>query len=265
MANSKSMSIDEFLITTANVVLSKHKNPKNPKNDKTKVVKRSRKKTSREPLQHHYNTTPTIECGIDEAGRGPLFGRVYTACVILPYDEPELKYELIKDSKRFSSKRKLLEVYDYILENAIDYSVAYKDETYIDEHNILYATQTAMHDCIKTLRTTPEYLLVDGNYFIPYKHTLENGDKKVIQYSCFEGGDNLYCSIAAASILAKVERDMYIEKMCDDNPELDEYYSLNSNKGYGTKKHMEGIREYGISKWHRKSFGICKKSPIYNE
>jgi ribonuclease HII len=74
-----------------------------------------------------------------------------------------------------------------------------------------------------------------------------------------EGGDNKYTSIAAASILAKTERDKYIEELCKENPELVERYDINSNKGYGSKKHMDGIKQYGITKWHRKTFGICKE------
>ena len=81
---------------------------------------------------------------------------------------------------------------------------------------------------------------------------------KEIKTACVVGGDNLYTSIAAASILAKVERDNYIYDLCEKYPKLDEYYDLAKNKGYGTAKHMQGIRDYGITTWHRKSFGICK-------
>ena len=95
---------------------------------------------------------------------------------------------------------------------------------------------------------------MDGNYFNIYK------DKYgVIPFTCVEGGDNEYCAIAAASIMAKVERDKYIEDMCEAHPELETNYGLRSNKGYGTKKHIDGIKAHGISKWHRKTFGICKK------
>ena len=81
---------------------------------------------------------------------------------------------------------------------------------------------------------------------------------EVLKYNMIQGGDNKYTSIAAASILAKVERDKYIEELCVLNPELIEKYGIDSNKGYGAKKHMDGIKEYGITKWHRKTFGICK-------
>jgi ribonuclease HII len=79
-----------------------------------------------------------------------------------------------------------------------------------------------------------------------------------IRHTCIEGGDNKYVAIAAASILAKVERDKYIEELCLKYPELIEHYSIDNNKGYGAKKHIEGIKQYGITLWHRKSFGICK-------
>lgn len=241
-------TIPDFLLKTANKKLQQQTK---------KVVKRTTKKKnsrSKEPLAKYYNEHVSYEAGIDEAGRGPMFGRVYSACVILPHDDDSFDYACLKDSKRFTSKKKLLAVYEYIKEHAIDYSICYEDEETIDSINILQATQKCMHNTIKGLTTRPEHLLVDGNYFNLYK------DKDgIIPFTCVEGGDNSYCSIAAASILAKVERDKYIEEMCDTHPELETYYGLRSNKGYGTKKHIDGIKTHGISNWHRKSFGICKK------
>jgi len=103
-------------------------------------------------------------------------------------------------------------------------------------------------------------LLVDGNYFKPLTILNKNKTKlETIKYQMVEGGDNKYTSIAAASILAKVSRDNYIEELCVENPELIEHYGIDSNKGYGSKKHMDGIKQYGITKWHRKTFGICKE------
>ena len=221
-------------------------------NDKLKE-KKSRKKAPRnikDPLKPRYHDTnlEIIECGIDEAGRGPLFGRVYTACVILPLNG--FDHSKIKDSKRFSSKKKLLEVYEYIKEHAIDYSISYNDETVIDDINIRQATLTSMHDAIDMLGIKPDYLIVDGCDFKPYKD---------IPHKTIEGGDNWYTPIAAASILAKVERDKYIEELCKEHKELDEKYGLSKNKGYGTKQHLDGIKEHGITIWHRRTFGICKK------
>lgn len=214
--------------------------------NRKKRTKAPRNKT--EPLKSHYcDEENKIECGVDEAGRGPLFGRVYTACVILPRDGFE--HSKIKDSKRFSSKKKLLEVYEYIKENAIDYSISYSDEKAIDEINIRQATLKTMHNAIHALKIKPDLLLVDGCDFIPYEG---------IPHQTIEGGDNWYTPIAAASILAKVERDKYIEELCKEHKELDEKYGLSKNKGYGTKQHLDGIKQHGITEWHRKTFGICR-------
>ena len=102
-------------------------------------------------------------------------------------------------------------------------------------------------------------MLIDGNYFIPITLLNKTTDKlESIPFNFIEGGDNKYSSIAAASILAKVARDKYIDELCAENPELIEKYSIDSNKGYGAKKHLDGIKEHGITIWHRRSFGICK-------
>ena len=102
-------------------------------------------------------------------------------------------------------------------------------------------------------------LLIDGNYFKPVTFLNKITNKiEEMPYVTIEGGDNKYASIAAASILAKVERDRYIEELCEKNPELAEYYGIDSNKGYGAKRHIEGIKQHGITIWHRRSFGICK-------
>ena len=107
---------------------------------------------------------------------------------------------------------------------------------------------------------TDYLLLIDGNDFIPLIHyNQERDETETYTHVCVEGGDNTYACIAAASILAKVARDDYIEKLCDQHPVLDEMYSLRGNKGYGAKKHLDGIREYGITQWHRRSYGICKE------
>ena len=211
--------------------------------------------------QCYCNDENTIEIGIDEAGRGPLFGRVYSAAVILPKDN--FDFSQMKDSKKFHSKKKINKVAQYIKDNAISWSVSYEDEKTIDRINILKATQWSMHKNLnnifdKDFTVDSKYLLlVDGNYFIPYTRIVEDDIKK-INHICIESGDNLYASIAAASILAKVERDKYIDELCELNPELKERYSIHTNKGYGAQKHIEGIKEHGISEWHRKTFGICK-------
>lgn len=211
-----------------------------------------------------------IEIGVDEVGRGPMLGRVYAGVVVLPKDA-SFDHSQMKDSKKFHSKNKIEQVSEYIKENAIAWAVEYEDEQTIDEINILQATQSAMHKGIKSVlsqltknNSTIDYdkilLLVDGNYFKPFTITNKNKHKLLtIKYHTIEGGDNKYTAIAAASILAKVERDKYIRELCVSNPELIELYGIDSNKGYGSKKHMDGIKQYGITKWHRKTFGICKE------
>ena len=233
-------------------------------------VRKPRKKTITTPLLIKHDDNPhIIEIGIDEAGRGPLFGRVYAGAVILPMEN--FDHTLMKDSKKFHSASKIMQVANYIKENAIAYAVEYEDETSIDNINILQATQKAMHKCIVKILSQLEekgeekynikniLLLVDGNYFKPYTYLNKEKTKlETIRYIMVEGGDNKYTSIAGASILAKVERDMYIDELCKENPELSERYGIDSNKGYGSKRHLDGIKEFGITKWHRKTFGICK-------
>jgi len=221
------------------------------------------KKVSNECLNITYDSSFEYEIGIDEAGRGPLFGRVYAAAVILPKEDTFDHYRM-KDSKKFHSKKKIEEVANYIKENAIAWAVEYEDEQKIDEINILQATQSAMHKAIRCVLKKIEnhentILLVDGNYFKPL--LIQNASKtklEHVKYVTIEGGDNKFCSIAAASILAKVERDKYIDDLCVENPELSERYGIDTNKGYGAKKHLDGIKQFGITKWHRKTFGICK-------
>lgn len=231
-----------------------------------------RKRIIQPPLKPFYQDNSNIyEIGVDEAGRGPLFGRVYSAAVILPKDA-NFDYSKLKDSKKFHSIKKIQEVAEYIQENAVAWYVSFEDETVIDDINILQATQQSMHHCIletrkQMLRKCKEIglvdysfqLLIDGNYFNPITYLDKKTNKiESIPYEMIEGGDNKYCAIAAASILAKVHRDKYIEELCNANPELVEYYGIDKNKGYGSKRHIEGIKQHGISIWHRKSFGICK-------
>jgi ribonuclease HII len=232
-----------------------------------KKIKKTRQ--VQKPLQKFYKEDANIfEIGVDEAGRGPLFGRVYTAAVVLPKDD-SFDHSRVKDSKKFTSKKKIEEAADYVKENAIAWYVSFEDEKVIDEINILQATQHSMHSSILETRKQiigkmkdKNYkieLLIDGNYFNPITILNKTTSKiETIPYTTIEGGDNKYTAIAAASILAKVERDKYINELCEQNPTLSEYYSIDSNKGYGAKKHLDGIKEHGITIWHRRSFGICK-------
>ena len=198
-----------------------------------------------------YYLEDTLEAGIDEAGRGPLFGRVYVGAAILPPGD-DFNHAMMRDSKKLSPRKRLI-AYDYIRDYAIDYNIAFLDEKEIDRINIFRATHKCMHLVLDGLRVTPEHLLVDGDRFDIYSH---NG--RILPHVCIEGGDDKFTPIAAASILAKVSRDKYIEELCDKYENLDDFYGLRSNKGYGTWKHVEGIKSHGITPWHRRSFGICK-------
>ena len=231
----------------------------------------------REPLpelQTTYNFENSYEICIDEVGRGCLFGRTYIACVILPKDS-SFSGKNIKDSKKFSSKKKIKEVADYIKEHALYWHIEYVDSNVIDEINILQAVMRGMHECI---RNTLDHLInnkkitsiqntmaiIDGNYFKPYMW-FDNTSESLIElpYVTIEQGDAKYMGIAAASILAKVARDEYIINLCNEYPLLTSRYGLETNMGYGTKKHIDGIKEHGITQWHRRTFGeACKNASI---
>lgn len=221
---------------------------------------------------HFLPDTTRYEIGVDEVGRGPMFGRVYSGAVILPNSDSdcEFDFKLMKDSKKFTSVKKLDAAALYIMENAIAWGVGYKDEKIIDEINILQATQSAMRDAIHMTLTNFRdkmgekekipHLLIDGNCFKPMMNP--ESHTTLMEFTTIVGGDNKYCNIAAASILAKWHRDKYIAELCEQHPELIERYKLNSNKGYGTKPHMDGIREHGITQWHRRTFGCCAFAQI---
>ena len=201
-----------------------------------------------------YYNDKDIEAGIDEVARGCLLGRVYTCAVIWNKEnDDDIDHPIMKDSKKFNRDRRE-EMAEYVKNYALDYCISYNDENKIDEINILNATFDSMHKSLDGLNIDVDNILVDGNRFKPYI----NKEGNFVPHICFEKGDTKYYSIAAASILAKVEHDKYIRELCDEYPELDEKYDLLSNMGYGTEKHIEGIKKYGISQFHRKTFGICK-------
>ncbi len=189
-----------------------------------------------------YFDKKLIEAGCDEAGRGCLAGSVFAAAVILP---KTFKNKLLDDSKKLSDKqRKFLR--PIIEEHAIAFAVAEVSAEEIDEINILNASFLAMHRAIDKLKTIPETLLIDGNRFRKYKN---------IPHNCIIKGDGKYMSIAAASILAKTYRDDYMDALHEQFPE----YDWLNNKAYGTLKHREAIRKYGITAYHRKSFTLLPK------
>ncbi len=180
-----------------------------------------------------------FECGTDEAGRGCLAGPVTAAAVILP---STFKNTLLNDSKQLSEKKRML-LKPVIETEAVAFSVQHIFETEIDNINILNASIKAMHASIAQLRVIPNYIVVDGNKFKPYES---------IPYSTVIKGDCKFLNIAAASILAKTYRDIYMEKIHEEFP----MYNWKQNKGYPTKEHRAAIKKYGITKYHRKSFRL---------
>lgn len=232
-------------------------------------------------LAGRYPTEERVQIGLDEAGRGPLFGRVYTAAVALPDPrrptQTPFDFSRMKDSKRFHSKKRLAEAAEYVKANALFWRVTWRDADAIDRDNILQTTVNSMHEAAtRVVRASVESgasgdpirfadvcLLVDGNYFQPltvFERESPDGDKSFhpIRHILVPKGDDTYASIAAASILAKCARDTYVEALCDEHPELDERYSIRGNKGYGARRHMDGIVEHGITQWHRRSFAPCR-------
>ncbi len=185
-----------------------------------------------------YNNGINYIAGIDEVGRGPLVGPVVTAAVILPKDFYD---ERINDSKKLTEKKREL-LYDVIMENAISVGIGISSEDVIDEINILNATKKAMIEAVNNLNVRPEHLLIDA-----VKLDIDIPQTSIIK------GDAKSESIAAASIIAKVTRDRMMVELGKLHPE----YDFKHNKGYGTKKHIEAIRKYGIIKEHRKTFAPC--------
>ena len=203
----------------------------------------------------YYSSGEKLEAGIDEVARGCLAGPVYSAAVIWPSElevEDQWGEVFIKDSKKLS-KKKREELRYYIEDNAIDFSVASSDNTRIDQVNIRNATFDTMHKALNGLLVEPDFLLVDGHVFRNYYN--QEGNK--IPHICVISGDNTYIPIACASILAKVYHDEYIEKICDEEPEVN-IYDWKSNMCYGTQTHIDAIKKNGLTKYHRRTFGICK-------
>lgn len=182
-----------------------------------------------------YDKGYKLICGIDEVGRGPLLGPVVTAAVILPigYFNPE-----IKDSKKLSEKKRE-KLYDIIMKDAISIGIGIVDEKKIDEINIYEATKVAMKMAIDNLDVKPDYILIDA-----MKLDIDIPSSSIIK------GDAKSESIASASIIAKVTRDRMLDEIDLEYP----MYDLKNNKGYGTKKHLEALKQYGPCKYHRYSY-----------
>ena len=189
-------------------------------------------------LQYNFSSY-VYECGTDEAGRGCLAGPVTAAAVILP---KTFRNSILNDSKLLShTKRNILR--PIIESESVCFAVSNIYPEVIDKINILNASILAMHHSIKKLETTPEFIIVDGNRFKPFKN---------IPHETIIKGDGKFMSIAAASVLAKTYRDAYMEKIHQEFP----MYNWKQNKGYPTKEHREAIRKFGITRYHRKSFRL---------
>lgn len=175
-------------------------------------------------------------CGIDEAGRGPLAGPVYAASVILPKD---LEISGLNDSKKLTAKKRE-ELFEIIKEKAVAYGIGFATEKEIDEINILQATFLAMHRAYENMNYNAEKIMVDGN----------RDPKFDIETELVIKGDSKIAAISAASILAKVSRDHFMDEIDKKYPQ----YGFSKHKGYGTKMHYEAIKKYGLLDIHRRSF-----------
>ena len=185
-----------------------------------------------------------VEVGLDEAGRGPLIGRVYAA--VVNWGDTPIN-ENVMDSKKLSRKKRK-EVLEWIQQNVDEWAVGSAESDEIDSINILEATKLAMSRALEQLEFKPDYLIIDG---VGWEKKFQSYNiKSIIK------GDANYYSIAAASIIAKEYHDDHIKTLCINHPELVEKYDLLNNMGYGTRKHIEGIKKYGLSEFHRKSFKL---------
>lgn len=194
-----------------------------------------------------YLEPDRLEAGCDEAGRGPLAGPVFAAAVILP---PDFFHPLLNDSKQMSEKNRdsLREV---IMQEAVAWNIQAVQPEEIDRLNILWASVTGMQRAVLALSPAPDFLLIDGNKFRPF------GPYGFNQYRTVVHGDASFASIAAASVLAKTERDAFMRRIAADYPA----YGWERNMGYPTPDHIAAIRQFGYTPWHRKSFHVKELEP----
>lgn len=188
-----------------------------------------------------YDQGNQLICGVDEAGRGPLAGPVVVAACILP---PFLRIEGINDSKQLTAKKRE-ELFKIIVKNAVAYQIVFVSEADVDLLNIYQATKKGMLEAIRGLEVTPDHVLIDA---------MPLGELKIPHTSIIHG-DARCASVVAASILAKVTRDEFMEKMDVKYPN----YGFKKNKGYGTKAHMEALEKYGPCPIHRKTYAPVSK------
>lgn len=213
----------------------------------------------------HEETSQTSQtsrfvAGVDEVARGTFIGPVIAACVVFPHVLDNDKYKEIKDSKKLTEKKRT-ELAHFIKNNAITYGIGSASVEEIDSINILNATMRAMHRAIdEAYKKHPfEKLLIDGTHFKGYTPPAgpQGIETEILEYECIPKGDAHYLSIAAASIIAKDYHTNLINDMVNKHQELN-LYDIKKNKGYGTPKHLEAINKYGITDFHRRTFGICK-------
>ena len=191
------------------------------------------------PLLPNTFSSTGLEAGCDEAGRGCLAGPVFAAAVILP---DNFSHPLLNDSKQMSEKRRM-ELREIIMSQAVAWAIASVDAAEIDEMNILNASIEAMHRALRQLNPKPGAVIVDGNRFKPY------GD---LECTTFVKGDGRFANIAAASVLAKTERDLFMTRAALEYPQ----YGWDVNKGYPTAAHRAAIAQHGPSTLHRLTFRL---------
>lgn len=188
-----------------------------------------------------------VEAGLDEAGRGPLAGPVYAAAVILPKD---FHHPLLNDSKQMTEKHRDI-LREVIEREAVAWAVEAVSPEEIDKLNILRASITGMQRAVLRLDSRPEFLLVDGNKFYPFEGYGFKDFRTVVH------GDATYASIAAASVLAKTWRDEKMRQIAAEYPQ----YGWDRNMGYPTPEHIEAVRQYGLTPYHRRSFHVKQLEP----
>lgn len=208
-------------------------------------------------LKRQWIDDGLVEVGLDEAGRGPLWGRLYVGAVIMsPEDESYFDngtaLREIKDSKKLTRRRRAI-LDDYIRENAIETAVTWAEPEEIDSINILQADMAAMRRALLSLVTPFQRILVDGNIW-------DSRNTDTFQAVTIEKGDSVSLPIAAASIIAKEAHDKWVREEISKDPSLSERYGLDTNMGYGTAKHMDGLKKWGPSSLHRRSFAPVREA-----
>jgi ribonuclease HII len=199
-------------------------------------------------VRHTADTA--IEVGVDEAGRGPLWGPLYAGAVIWTHemsDEQEALSKLIKDSKKLSEKRRNY-IAEHIKNLALDWSTGIVTAAEIDEIGMTKANQLAFTRALDGLSITPERIIIDGCL------SVTTHPWSFVEQIVEPEADGKYVAVAAASIIAKVEHDDWIKEFCELNENIAERYDLLKCKGYGTKKHRDGVKEFGPHEFHRRLF-----------